>query len=198
MATEPKKDEAEDTGPEVLSLKITHREVQVWLPTVMIDGRQVKDLSRKDLLLFQKDVQEVYKTESKDSTFDEIELVRNIMRAPIIERDEDGKQIVNPQNGKVTAQPFEIEEQRSRNRILKAFEKLTKDEQIEKGKSITLKFHETSTTEGRLKYDDLVHLCEHMMLWCTDQTSLASYIAETHDKYMELKAAAEVEIDKKK
>ena len=183
---------------DVLVLELGNYEVQVYAPTVLIDGREIAGLNKKGLLKMQESVKKIYDNEHKKSEFNECEVVRSVLQGPILKRVEETGEVFKDGEGRVTFERFSIDDQRKRNRLLSAIENLTKDKELKPGKSITIKCHATSDNDNRCKWDDLVHVAEHMILYCKDQTNPTAHIPDLHDKYVDLKAAAEAAIEKGK
>ena len=188
----------DDNTDDVLVLELGNYEVQVYTPTILIDGREIAGLSKKGLLKMQESVKKIYDNETKKSEFNECETVKSILQGPILKRIEETGEVAKDKDGRVTFERFSIDDQRKRNRLLSAIEDLTKDKALKPGKSIKINFHATSDNDGRCKWDDLVHVAEHMILYCKDQTNPTAHIPDLHDKYVDLKAAAEAAIEKGK
>lgn len=183
---------------DVLVLELGNYEVQVYTPTVLIDGREIAGLSKKGLLKMQESVKDIYDKNRKKSEFNECETVKSVLQGPIVQRVEETGEVFKDREGRMTFERFSIDDQRKRNRLLSAIENLTKDKELKPGKSIKIECHATSDNDNRCKWDDLVHVAEHMIIFCKDQTNPTAHIPALHDKYVDLKAAAEAAIEKRK
>jgi len=188
------KKQAESKGPEVLDLVLENQEIQPWEPTIIVDGYQIAGASDKTLKQMRDNIEQRIKDEVGDKTFSEIAEVQRILKARPLKRDDKGKPVLqkHPQLGieTVVEKPFDIEEQRPRNRLLWHIEDLLKGKKAKDVKKITLQFHVTADLK-QPKWEDAIFLAE-LVKYATDEHSQLGYwIVDFADKFAELKDRTE-------
>jgi len=169
--------------PEVLTLVLVTKEIAPWEPNITIDARQIVRLNNQGLIDMRKGLVERIKDEKGDSTYSEIRQLQNILKAKSILRDEEGEPILHPQAGIQQEKPFDIEEQRPRNRMLWAIEDALKGRKPVDVKQITMKFTRQADLK-QPKWSDAVFLCELVGQSTKENFQLGMHIVEFREKFV--------------
>ena len=190
MSEQKKTSTEKPAKDQTLEVTLEVREIQSWSPIIRLIPNAVLALTPATL----GDAQDLLKKEVEEAggveTYSEVEEAWNVLRETRIKRDKNDKPELD-QQGRAQGLPFDIDDQRWRNRVLNVLEKAKSKKP---SKTVKIVFH-TDAKDMRPKWEDAVLFAKAMKIKFNEYNRVLSILPELFDKYVEIQKRAETLVE---